>query len=147
MKFRIVNSALIASSPEALEFLAGIPDGSEIEMAKTKPGKRTNRQNNSLHLYLSMLSKALTDAGLDMKKTLKPEIDIPWDEEGRNAKEYLWSPIQKVVLNVESTTDADTKGYDKVYSVLHRHMSDKHGVNVLWPSYLSIEEDNRMRKR
>ena len=138
MKFRIVNSALIASSPEALEFLAGIPDGSEIEMVKTKPGKRTNRQNNSLHLYLSMLSKALTDAGLDMKKTLKPEIDIPWDEGGVLAKKFLWKPLQEAILGVESTTKPDTKGYSQVYDVLHRAMSEKHGVNVSWPSYLNV---------
>ena len=36
-----------------------------------KTGKqRTQAQNRSLHKYLTMLSDALNDAGLDMKKTL-----------------------------------------------------------------------------
>ncbi len=138
MRFRAIGGTLIAADPETLEYLSSIPEGEEIDLDKAKPKKRTNRQNNSLHLYLTMLSQALNDAGLDMKKTLKEDIEIPWDKHGRNAKEHLWRPIQEAVINVESTTDADTKGYNEVYEVLHRHMSDKHGINVLWPSYLDL---------
>ena len=100
--------------------------------------KRTTQQNKSLHLYLDMLASALNDAGYDMKRTLKPEIDIPWNQE--RAKEHLWKPIQEIMLNKQSTTEPETGEYIQVYEVLNRHIAEKFGISVSWPS---IEE---MRK-
>tara|TARA_R110000851_G_scaffold104799_1_gene222687 strand:+ start:1125 stop:1544 length:420 start_codon:yes stop_codon:yes gene_type:complete len=98
-----------------------------------KTGKqRSNLQNRSLHLYLAHLSEALNDAGYDMKRTLKQEIDIPWNE--ANAKEYLWRPIQKALTKKDSTTKPTTKEYIYIYEVLSRHLVEKFGVNVPWPS-------------
>jgi hypothetical protein len=98
-----------------------------------KTGKqRSNLQNRSLHLYLAHLSEALNDAGYDMKRTLKQEIDIPWNE--ANAKEYLWRPIQKALTKKDSTTKPTTKEYTYIYEVLSRHLVEKFGVNVPWPN-------------
>lgn len=98
-----------------------------------KTGKqRSNLQNRSLHLYLSHLSEALNDAGYDMKRTLKQDVDIPWNE--ANAKEFLWRPIQKVLTKQDSTTKPTTKEYVYIYEVLSRYLVDKFGVNVPWPS-------------
>ena len=100
-----------------------------------KTGKqRSNLQNSSLHLYLSHLSEALNDAGYDMKKTLKQEVDIPWDAKGVNAKEFLWRPIQKALTKKDSTTKPTTKDYIYIYKVLSRHLVEKLGVNVPWPN-------------
>jgi hypothetical protein len=97
-----------------------------------KTGKqRTNLQNAALHKYLGLLADALNDAGLDMKKTLKTEVDIPWTQD--LAKEYLWRPIQKSLTGLDSTTRPDTKQYPYIYEVLSRHMAEKFGVVVLWP--------------
>lgn len=97
-----------------------------------KTGKqRTGLQNRSLHLYLTMLAEGLNDAGLDMKKTLKPDIDIPWTIE--NAKEFLWKPIQKALTKKDSTTKPTTKEYVYIYEVLSRHLVDKFGINIPWP--------------
>ena len=98
---------------------------------------RTTRQNNSLHLYLRMLAEALNDAGKDMKYVLKDDVDIPWNE--GMAKEFLWRPLQEVILDKASTTELDTDECDKVFRVLHRHMAEKHGVNVPWPSWTDKE--------
>jgi hypothetical protein len=95
--------------------------------------QRTSKQNRSLHLYLKELSKALNDAGYDMKKTLKPEVDIPWDDDGVMAKEHLWRPIQKIMLDKESTVEAERQEYSQVYEVLNRHLSAKFGISVPWP--------------
>jgi len=46
-----------------------------------KTGTRTLPQNSAMHLYFGWLAKAFNDAGLDMKKVLKPEVDIPWTAE------------------------------------------------------------------
>ena len=98
-----------------------------------KTGKqRTNLQNAALHKYLTMLATELNNAGLDMKKTLRPEIDIPWTCE--LAKTYLWKPIQKAVIDKDSTTKADRSEYTKVYEVLNRHTAEKFGISCVWPS-------------
>jgi len=95
--------------------------------------QRTLKQNSALHVYLKQLSKELNDAGFDMKKTLKPEVDIPWDDDGAMAKEHLWRPIQKIMLDKESTVEPEKMEYVKVYEVLNRHLANKFGISVPWP--------------
>ena len=94
--------------------------------------KRTDLQNRSLHLYCEMLAEALNDAGLDMKTVLKPEVDIPWTKE--SVKEHLYKPILKVMLDKDSTTEMDTVNPSEVYQVLDRHLAEKFGITVEWPS-------------
>jgi hypothetical protein len=96
--------------------------------------QRTTKQNSSLHVYLKAVSKALNDAGYDMKKVMKPEVEIPWDDDGLMAKEHLWRPIQKIMLDKESTTEPERGDYTKVYEVLNRHLSAKFGISVPWPT-------------
>ena len=98
-----------------------------------KTGKqRTFTQNAALHVYLQLLADELNDAGLDMKKTLKAEVDIPWTMQ--SVKDFLWRPIQKLLTEKESTTKPTTKDYIYIYEVLSRHLVDKFGVNVSWPN-------------
>ena len=81
-----------------------------------KTGKqRSLTQNASLHLFCQMLADALNEAGFDMKKTLKPEIDIPWTME--SVKQSLWKPVQQAVIDQKSTTEALRAEYGKVYEV------------------------------
>jgi hypothetical protein len=94
--------------------------------------KRTLPQNNSLHKYCEDLAVSLNEAGLDMKKTLKPEIEIPWTME--NVKEHLFKPIMKAATGKESTADLTTEEMIKVYEVLNRFMGQKHGITTEWPS-------------
>jgi hypothetical protein len=94
--------------------------------------QRTIKQNNSLHLYFELLAGALNEAGLDMRAVMKPSVDIPWTAE--NVKNHLWRPIQKVVLNKESTTELSTDEISKVYDVLNRHLGEKFGVHEDFPS-------------
>lgn len=101
---------------------------------ESKP--RTQRQSNALHLYFEMLAEALSGAGLDMRKTLKPTIEIPWNKE--TVKEYLFKPIMKAQLNKESTTEMTTKEVDQVIETLNRHLGEKFGLHIPFPSIDSI---------
>lgn len=94
--------------------------------------QRTGQQNKALHKYCNMVAEALNDAGLDMRKVLKPEVEIPWT--GTSVKNSLWRPIQDAMLDKESTTELDTSQVDAVYKVLSRHLSSKLGINVEFPS-------------
>lgn len=97
----------------------------------TDDKQRTRLQNKSLHLYCTNLANALNDAGLDMKKTLKPEIEIPWT--CQSVKDHLYKPILKSLTGKDSTIDMDTKDPSMVYEILNRFMGEKHGIVVGWP--------------
>ena len=95
--------------------------------------QRTLRQNNSLHLYFELLADALNDAGYEMKAVLAAkEIDVPWTKE--LIKETLWKPLQKAMIDKDSTTESNTKQYNEVYEVLSRHLAKNFGVSVPFPS-------------
>lgn len=100
--------------------------------------KRTLQQNKALHKFFQMLSDELTEAGLDMVKTLKTGVEIPWTPE--MVKEYLWRPIQEVMTDKESTTELDRKEVNQIYEVLIRHMGDKFSITTPFPS---VEEEKK----
>ncbi len=105
----------------------------EIEI-KIKGKARTNKQNAALHKWLSMLSVFLNDAGYDMKKTLSHHMEIPWDKQGRNAKELLFKPVLEALTGKESTAKADRVQYSEVREVLARHFADREGLIIPeWP--------------
>lgn len=97
---------------------------------------RTLNQNAAMHKYFRDLAFALNDAGLDMRKTLKPSIDIPWTED--SVKRHLWRPIQQAMIDKHSTTKLDKKQVGEIYEVLTHHLASKFGIHVPFPS----REDN-----
>lgn len=105
--------------------------------------QRTLKQNRALHLLFTHLADALNDAGLDMKKTLKPEVDIPWS--GRTVKEYLWRPVMVAQLRKQSTTEMTTKDLDEVFNTLLRHLGQKFGLSVEFPSIESLANIKRAK--
>ena len=102
----------------------------EIEI-KALGGLRTRAQNRALHKYFELLADALNDAGYDQRKTLKPDVDIPWTKDA--VKTMLWHPLQKAITGEESTARVKTSDYPKVYEVLNRHTAQKLGVSAPWP--------------
>ena len=48
---------------------------------------RSGAQNSALHLWCEMVAVALNDAGLDMKKTMKPEVESSLTK--ASVKKYL----------------------------------------------------------
>lgn len=98
--------------------------------------QRTLRQNRALHLFFTLLADQLNEAGLDMKKTLKPEVDIPWT--GETIKEFIWRPIMLAQLGKESTTELTTKDIDAVFLTINRHLGDKFGLVVDFPSVETV---------
>lgn len=112
---------------------------------ETKEQVRTTKQNRALHLYFNHLAEALNDAGLDMRRTLKPSIDIPWS--GETIKEYLWKPIMKAQLGKESTTEMTTKDIDKLFDTLNRHLGEKFGLMVDFPSIETLIMNLRTKEK
>lgn len=101
-------------------------------MKEINPQQRTLLQNKAMYKYFSLLAKALADAGLDAKKTLKPEVSIPWTPE--MCKDLLWRPIQIAMTGKHSTTELDTVEPSQIHAVLDLHMGEKFGIHVPFPS-------------
>jgi len=94
--------------------------------------QRTLQQNKALHVLFQLLANTLNDNGLDMRKTLKPGVEIPWS--GGSVKEWLWKPIQKAQLNKDSTTKLTTVEIDQVFDTLVRHLGQQFGIQINFPS-------------
>lgn len=94
--------------------------------------QRTLQQNKALHLFFRLLADELNSAGLDMRKTLKPSIDIPWSP--NTIKEYLWRPIQEAQLIKKSTTELNTSEINKIWETLNRHLGERFGLYVPFPT-------------
>lgn len=109
---------------------------------KNEPTKeiRTIRQNSALHLYFTHLAETLNLAGLDVRAVLKPDVEIPWS--GTMVKELLWRPVQKIYLNKKSTTRLTKDEVNEVWKILDRHLAEKFGVLVEFPSIETLIEKN-----
>ena len=110
----------------------------EQKELKKQLRQRTLAQNRALHLYYRKLAQALNEAGLEMKKVLKLGIEIPWTEE--SIKNHLWRPIQKSLIGVVSTKDQNKGDVSLVYETLNRHLGEKFGVFVPFPSEAQLLE-------
>lgn len=103
----------------------------EVEFRR-KAKQRTLTQNAAMHLFFGWLADSLNDAGYDMRKTLRNDIDIPWTP--ASVKEHLWRPIQKAMTEKHSTTEITTVEPTAIHEVLSRHLGERLGVTCPpWP--------------
>lgn len=100
--------------------------------------KRTLQQNKALHKFFELLANDLNSAGLDMKRTLKESIDIPWTP--TTVKDWLWRPIQEAMLNIESTSELDKKQINEIYQVLTKHLSERFSLEATVFPHIPEEE-------
>lgn len=136
MERQIINSK--KSLDDIFKILAQVQDEFgyfEIDIVNVG-GTRTGSQNKALHLWCSMISKALNDAGLDMTKALSHHADIPWDKEGNNVKQRIFKPIQESLTGKARTRDANRVEYSQVAEVIIRHFA---GLGVELPPWPSKE--------
>lgn len=99
--------------------------------------QRTITQNAALHVYFDDLATVLNEAGLDMRKTLKAEINISWSKE--SIKEYLFKPIMKLMTVKKSTTELTTDEVTKLYDILNNNLGTKFGIYVPFPTKQELE--------
>ena len=83
-------------------------------------------------MWFQLLADELNSAGLDMRVVLKPSVSISWGK--ASAKEYLWRPFQFALLQKKSTRNLTTDEVSKVYDELNRHLGEKFGLHVPFPS-------------
>lgn len=129
MKYRTSDQSQAQAAFEYLTKLVGQEATVEVRLIANS---RTIRQNSAIHKYFELLADELNNAGYSMMKVLNHEAEIPWTP--ASVKEHLWRPIQKAQLGKESTTKLETKEVGEVYETLNRHIAEKLGVHVPFPS-------------
>ena len=97
-----------------------------------KRKRRTNQQNRALHLFCKNTATVLNDAGYSVAKTLRHDVEIPWN--ATLVKELLWRVVQEAMTGKHSTTELNTVDPSEIYEVLNRHLGERLGVHVEWPS-------------
>ena len=109
-----------------------------VELSKVT-SQRSSQQNKALHVYFQLLADELNAGGYTVQLVLKEKIDLDWDS--TKVKELLWRPAQQAILGKKSTVDLrKTSEIDQVYDHLVRHMGEKFGITVPFPS----EEDSQL---
>ena len=102
-----------------------------------KDGRRSEAQNNSLHLWLSQVASILNDAGIDQilfLEKLSGKAEMP--NTTISLKERFWKPILKAMTDKESTTKMNTKEPDAIYQTACRVLATNFGiVPPAWPSH------------
>ena len=108
------------------------PNGAYEVTIKRLPQTRTAKQNRALHKWCSMVAEALNDGGYSIPIVLENTADGDWDRD--SVKAILWKKVQKIVIDKESTKDADKCEYTPVYEVVNRFLGSCFGVSVEWPT-------------
>lgn len=127
-----INSArALAEAHRALDAMWAKHRYFRMEL-KRVAGTRTLSQNAALHLFCTWLAEELNAAGYDMRKTLKPGVEIPWTP--ASVKEHLWRPIQEALTGKQSTTEITTVEPTVIHETLARHLGEKLGIACPpWP--------------
>ena len=99
------------------------------------PLKRTDKQNNSIHLWFRQIGEVLNDAGFEQKITIGG--DIPWTEW---SIKVLFVKIAKAMYGKKHTADLTTLELTKVSEVLNRLLGDQ-GIHIPFPSVESVMEE------
>jgi hypothetical protein len=120
--------------------LQELPDG-KYELEIRKP-KRTNRQNNAIHLYFEMIADTLNEYHLYCNKEFfKDSWEIEWRPE--MVKELMWKPVQKILTGKLKTSELNTTEVQRIVEVFERNFAEK-GISVVFPSQETLFEQNEI---
>lgn len=100
---------------------------------------RTQQQNSALHLWFKLLADEMNQAGYTVQLVLAQKMDLDWDKD--KVKGLLWRPAQQAILKKKSTTElSKIEDIDKVWEHLNRHIGEKFGLHVPFPSDQELAE-------
>lgn len=95
--------------------------------------QRTDAQNKSLHLYLSMVARELNNQGQTMQDVVKKINKVEIRPTTENLKEIVWREIQKAMFDKESTTFLTKGEVTQVYEVMSAWLAKNFGIDLPFP--------------
>ena len=103
--------------------------------SSTEQKRRTQAQNNSLHLLFDLLAKELQKEGITMQMVLQKFI-LETPATKTTIKELLWKPLQFALIGKGSTTELlKQEEIDLVYDALNKFTSENWGISVPFPTH------------
>ena len=126
------NRSDIRQVHSLLETVFGLVKQYEVEIRPTSK-KRTGLQNNSLHLWLTMLAEELNEAGFTQKKLLNLlkdgfEISCTLD----SLKEIV-QEVSYAMFGTRKTSELTTVQTTDLYDTVNQRFAEITGVSVPWP--------------
>lgn len=99
--------------------------------------KRTNPQNNSLHLLFKQISDECLAKGIEMRELVRDEVPIPCTPE--NIK-WMWKLLQYGMYGTKSTTELKrSKQIEAIYDTFNKILSERTQGEIILPSWPSME--------
>ncbi len=123
--FHLANTSGFKLKQDIISYLSDIP---ETEEEKPK-GNKTSQQLKAGWLYITQKFTQLNDSGLDQRKVLKQEINIPWTKEAFHDK--IWIPVQKAMYGTDSMKDLKKDQLEPIHKVIERELGEKHGAEYI----------------
>jgi hypothetical protein len=100
-----------------------------LEAVEVHEGNYTDSQRNAAWLYMTMKAKQLNEAGLEMRKVLKPTYELPWTKDSFH--DHIFIPIQKAMFGTTSMRSLKKLQVSKVYDVIEREFGQKFGLDSI----------------
>ena len=101
------------------------------------PNKRSSQQNKSLHLLFQNMAFELNRIGKEFIYSGVKGMEISTTYTPEIVKEFIWKPLQAVMLKKDSTTKLTTSDIDAIFLILGRWFSEQ-GVVIDFPSAETI---------
>lgn len=101
------------------------------------PQKRSSQQNRALHLLFQNIAFELNRIGMEFTYNGIKGITLQTTYTPEIVKEFIWRPLQKAMLDKESTTKLTTADINSIFEVLGRYFAEK-GVFIDFPSAETI---------
>lgn len=100
-----------------------------IDLVETIDGNYTDSQRKGVWKYMTMKAEQLNDAGLDVRKVMKPTFNIPWTKD--MVHDLLWIPIQKVMYRTKTMRSLKKLQVSEIYKVIEREFGEKHHLDSI----------------
>ncbi|MEO5366657.1 MAG: hypothetical protein H7831_09945 [Magnetococcus sp. WYHC-3] len=111
-------------------FLELLGNGEGVVTIERATEKRSQAQNNAIHLYCTMVAEAMADAGIDFREVVHFPI-VPTMELVKN---HIWKVVQKRMFNKESTTELTKKEVSEVYDVVDDGLTKGVKIHIDFPN-------------
>jgi hypothetical protein len=122
-----------------LELRRALEKGSvEVELTELH-GNRTNLQNKSFHLWLSMMAKKMTEHNITNRglwENMKVSFDIPISQ---NSLKEIAQKVSEDQFGEKHTSRLDTKQISELYEKLNKAFGLSVGVSMPWPDRFNQE--------
>ena len=128
--YQTLNELDVNKARVKLEYF--IKEGKVFEM-KEKRFTRTLLQNNSMHLFFTMIATELNNMGREFvyEGLNVDSISVMYTD--KIVKEFFWRPLQLTLFGIKSTTELDSNQMNKIIDVIVKFFGDK-GVYVEFPN-------------